>query len=70
MEQIQEQTEEQKNKRNKLDPQWFNRILMTCEKVGISQPIIERFSNYYLPGRKDINAKSAASSTRVKSTGR
>lgn len=68
MEQNTEQAKEQKNKRNKLDSQWFNRILKKCEKVGISQTIIQRFADYYLPGRRDMDAKPASSSSRVKST--
>lgn len=68
VEQIKEQIEEQKNKRNRLDPQWFSRIMKNGEKVGISQTILQRFDNYYLPKRRDTDAKSATSSSRVKST--
>lgn len=68
MEQNTEQEYKQKNKRNKLDSQWFNHILKKCETVGISQTIIQRFADYYLLGRGNANAKSASSSKRVKST--
>jgi hypothetical protein len=68
MEQNTEQEKEPKNKHNKLDPQWFNQILMTCQEVGISQTIIERYAYYYLPGRRDTDAKLASPSSRVKST--
>lgn len=68
MEQNKEQENTQKSKRNKLDSQWFNRILKKCETVGISQTVIQRFAAYYLSGRGHTNAKSASSSKRVKST--
>jgi hypothetical protein len=68
MEQNKQQAQEQKNKRNKLDSQWFSRIMKEGEKVGMPQTIFQRFADYYLQGRRDINAKSASPSSRVKST--
>lgn len=63
-----EESKEQKKIRTELDSQWLDRILDTCEEVGFTKSVVERFIHYYVPERRKTNARPTTSSSRIKST--
>lgn len=52
----------------KLNPDWINRLLDTCEEVGVSKIVIERFTNFYITERRIKDAKLATSAKGTKRT--
>ena len=52
----------------KLNPNWINRLLDTCEEVGVSKMVIERFIDSYITERGIQDAKLTTSSKGTKRT--
>ncbi|SCZ11732.1 hypothetical protein SAMN02787079_03012 [Lysinibacillus sp. TC-37] len=52
----------------KLDTNWKNRLLDTCEEVGVSKKVIERFFDFYANERRIQDAKLTTSSKRTQRT--
>lgn len=55
-------------KQEKLNPDWINRLLNTCEEVGVSKIVIERFADFYVTERRIHDAKLATSTKGTKRT--
>ena len=45
----------------KLNSDWINRLLNTCEEVGVSKIVIERFTDFYITERSIQDAKLTTS---------
>lgn len=52
----------------KLNPNWINRLLDTCEDVGVSKIVIERFIDFYITERSTQDARLATSTKGTKRT--
>lgn len=52
----------------KLDTNWKNRLLDTCEEVGVSKKVIERFFDFYVNERRIQDAKLTTPSKRTQRT--
>lgn len=52
----------------KLNPDWINRLLVTCEEVGVSKIVIERFTDFYITERSIQDAQLTTSTKGTKRT--
>lgn len=52
----------------KLNPHWINRLLDTCEEVGVSKIVIERFIDFYITERGMQDAELVTSVKGTKRT--
>lgn len=52
--------------KQETEKQFLNKILKSCEKVGISKTVIERFILFYGKEVQDYNVKPARSTERVR----
>lgn len=51
--------------REKLNPNWMNRLLDKCEEEGVSKKVSERFIDFYVSERRNQDAKFTEASKRT-----
>lgn len=52
----------------KEKPDWMKRLLNSCEEVGVSKIVIERFFDFYLTERRIQDARLATTAKGTKRT--